>query len=335
MGDCVVNETAWNKSRRNKERKEETDLDDKSIKDNVGLVDNYDKDKVNEKGFDDVRNDETSESNNVSYANMVKKDEVPKNLNYIPIMVTDIGSEVVIFDEMLVKKGSKRWCLTIYGQFVGYAMNIHELRYNIRIMWGKFGVTEIHAFKNGHYVFKFRDNKGLNVVLDKGPWMKLHVWVKMVNVPLEAWSINGISALASRLGKPLMMDTMTTNMCYKGVGNLEYARVLVEMDAEKHFKKEIEIQYRDQNNNIKGSKKSNDGNHVMRNKWNVKDKEVDELRTANKYFVLESLLEDNDQEPRMLKERMIVDKFLHKKVQPTLIESMSWSKDMIRYFKEN
>nr|GEU42279.1 ATPase, F1/V1/A1 complex, alpha/beta subunit, zinc knuckle CX2CX4HX4C [Tanacetum cinerariifolium] len=160
-------------SNRNKEREEETYLGDKSIKDNVGLVGSYgkvntdsdqsecnfvnngedvenfvQKDKVNEKGSDAIKDDETSKSNNVSYANMVKNDEVPKNLNYIPTMCS-----------------------------------------------------------------------------------------------------------ASSLGKPMMMDTMTANMCYKGVGNLEYARVLVEMDTEKELKKEIEIQYRDHNNNIKGRKK--------------------------------------------------------------------------------
>ncbi|PWA65938.1 ATPase, F1/V1/A1 complex, alpha/beta subunit, Zinc knuckle CX2CX4HX4C [Artemisia annua] len=48
---------------------------------------------------------------------------------------------------------------------------------------------------------------------------------------------------------------MTANMCYKGIGNLEFARVLVEMDAEKEIKKFIEIQYRDVCNNVKGSKK--------------------------------------------------------------------------------
>ncbi|GKE48119.1 hypothetical protein Tco_1479377, partial [Tanacetum coccineum] len=214
------------------------------------------KDKVNEKGFDAIKDDETSESNNVSYANMVKKDEVPKNLNYIPTMVTD-----------------------------------------------------------------------------------------------TAWSMDGISTLASGLGKPMMMDTVTANMCYKGVGNLEYARNLVKMDTEKELKKEIEIRYKDNNNNIKWSKKvkvvydwkppacttckSKDDNHVMKNKWNVKDKEVDELiRTANKYYVLKFLPKDNDQELRMLKEKTIVDKFLDKKVQPILIESMYWLKDMIRYFKE-
>ncbi|GJT98779.1 RNA-directed DNA polymerase, eukaryota, reverse transcriptase zinc-binding domain protein [Tanacetum coccineum] len=330
-----------------------------------------------------------------TYAHIVKHDEFPKNLDYIPTLITE---------------------------------------YNIRRMWGKFGVSDIDANKNGQYVFKFRDSNGLNAVLDKGPWM-------IVNVPLEAWSVEGISAIASSLGKPMMMDTNTAAMCHKGIGNFDFARVLVEMDAEKELKKEIVIQYRDKNNNVKGSKTvkvvydwmppactkckvfghdnrhcrkgggingndtnsletSNDdkeinqgfrsnstfgdnaaktqghrngsnsqwqyngnergrttdgrrqefrkrpmdvdnqnkevtGNKVQHKKWNVKEKHVEEIRkTANKLFVLNSHSEDNDQEVRTLKERMIVDKFLNQKLQPTLIESMTWSKDMIHYFKE-
>ena len=40
--------------------------------------------------------------------------------------------------------------------------------------------------------------------------------VKFLNPPLEAWSNQGISALASRIGKPMIMDAMTTIMCEKG-----------------------------------------------------------------------------------------------------------------------
>ncbi|GKA45647.1 RNA-directed DNA polymerase, eukaryota, reverse transcriptase zinc-binding domain protein [Tanacetum coccineum] len=96
-------------------------------------------------------------------------------MDYIPTVINENGNEVVIFDEDLVQKGSKRWCLTICGQFVGYDMHINGLRYNIRRMWGKYGVTEIDVCKNGQYMFKFRNNEGLNVVLDKGPWM-LGAW---------------------------------------------------------------------------------------------------------------------------------------------------------------
>nr|GEW56732.1 zinc knuckle CX2CX4HX4C [Tanacetum cinerariifolium] len=202
----------------------------KFMQQDSGNTVNKDDDKTGEEG-------DSSKSNNMSYANMVKKDNVPKLLNYIPTLTTDTGNELVIFDEMLVKKGSERWNLTVYG-----------------------------------------NNEGLNAVLEKGPWMvrnkplflqkwcsdigmermepkKFPIWEKIVNVPLEAWSMEGINALASSLGKPIMMDTMTANMCQKGVGNFKYARVLVEVDVEKEIKREIKIQYRGQNNNIKGSKK--------------------------------------------------------------------------------
>ncbi|GKA95586.1 RNA-directed DNA polymerase, eukaryota, reverse transcriptase zinc-binding domain protein [Tanacetum coccineum] len=84
---------------------------------------------------------------------------------------------------------------------------------------------------------------------------KLSVWVKIVNVPLEAWCVKGISAMASSLGKPILMDSMTATMCHKGTGNISYARVLVEMDSEKELKNEIEIQYVDKCKNVKGNKK--------------------------------------------------------------------------------
>nr|GEV39471.1 hypothetical protein [Tanacetum cinerariifolium] len=249
---------------------------------------------------------------------------------------------------------------------------------------------------------------------------------------------------------------MTTNTCHKGICNLGYARVLVEMDAAKEIKTKIEIQHIDKGKNIKGSKKvqvmydwmppvcthckvfrhdkkrcmkggammndktitnidektndnagngkgsqqdsnanvmeqgqwknsnneynrnggyanyksnpqnqrqnngswrmgrpeinkkeyrkrQNVGENNMKNKessnlnnnqWKVREKVVNKIRnSANKYSVLDSLLEDNDSELRTLKERMIVDKFLNDKVQPTIKESITWSKEMIEYFK--
>ena len=69
------------------------------------------------------------------------------------------------------------------------------------------------------------------------------VWVKLLNIPLEAWSTKGISAVASGIGKPLIMDQTTAKMCNEGIGRLGYARVLVEISAEKEFKDKIEICY--------------------------------------------------------------------------------------------
>ncbi|GJT29694.1 reverse transcriptase [Tanacetum coccineum] len=56
--------------------------------------------------------------------------------------------------------------------------------------------------------------------------------------------VNGISALASRIGKPLVMDSMTAIMCKQGIGKVRYARVLVEVNAKKELPELVEIIYK-------------------------------------------------------------------------------------------
>nr|GEV31126.1 hypothetical protein [Tanacetum cinerariifolium] len=65
-----------------------------------------------------------------------------------------------------------------------------------------------------------------SVSLDKAEPSALPLWVKLKNLPLEAWSSKGISVVASRLGTPIIMDQTTTNMCNLGNGRPGFARVL-------------------------------------------------------------------------------------------------------------
>ncbi|GKD37454.1 hypothetical protein Tco_1257661 [Tanacetum coccineum] len=142
----------------------------------------------------------------------------------------------------------------------------------------------------------------------------------------DKWTSDiGISAMASSLGKPLLMGPVTANMCHKGIGNIGYARVLIG----KEIKNEIENQYVDKSNNVKG-RSTMMLDLRSRTKYNMEGSS----NATNKYSILESLPEDNVQELLMLNERMIVDKFLNDKVQPTLQELITWSKDMIKYFRE-
>ncbi|GKE18045.1 ATPase, F1/V1/A1 complex, alpha/beta subunit [Tanacetum coccineum] len=77
----------------------------------------------------------------------------------------------------------------------------------------------------------------------------------VLNVPMEAWSVKGISALVSSLGKPIIMNDMTAKMCVKGEGRLSFARVLIEVDARKELKKEIEVVYKGSKSHEKFTKK--------------------------------------------------------------------------------
>nr|GEX17593.1 RNA-directed DNA polymerase, eukaryota, reverse transcriptase zinc-binding domain protein [Tanacetum cinerariifolium] len=273
-----------------------------------------------------------------TYANMVTKDMkvVHNKLDFVPTVINEEGSEFVIFDETLVEKGSAYWKLTVCRHFVGYKMGVHELRYNIRRMWSKWGIDDIDMKADGTCMFKFRNEEGMNKVLELGP-----------------------CSLASNLGRPLIMDNMAVRRCRFGEGRLDYARVLVEFDVTKGCKDKIEIQYRDENNNVKGSKQVNvkydwkpesyrrqnkDGrfyniggkrNEAKGSKGDVwKKKEGNEERNnrqKNKAIVNGEKCQNED----VVKTgRMIVDTFLVKEIQPNGIEVKTWSNDMVKYFKD-
>ncbi|PWA37129.1 zinc knuckle CX2CX4HX4C [Artemisia annua] len=62
------------------------------------------------------------------------------------------------------------------------------------------------------------------------------------------------NAIASSLGNPLIMDKVTAKMCSEGTGNIGFARVLVEIKADREFKDKIEICYKGNGQMIKNSK---------------------------------------------------------------------------------
>ena len=55
---------------------------------------------------------------------------------------------------------------------------------------------------------------------------KFPVWVRLFNVPLEYWTVNGLSCVASGVGRPLHADGITLSR-----KRLSYARVCLEVDA--------------------------------------------------------------------------------------------------------
>ncbi|PWA66504.1 ATPase, F1/V1/A1 complex, alpha/beta subunit, Zinc knuckle CX2CX4HX4C [Artemisia annua] len=160
----------------------------------------------------EIRKEATS-----TLADMLKTNSHDNKLLVVPTEVNENGVEIAIFVEEIVELGSAKWEKTVCGQFLG--------------------CMDMTVNDKGIFFFKFQDEQGILQAISNGPWM-------LLNVPLEAWSVKGISSLASCLGKPLIIDEVTTNVCKTGMGRLSFARVLIELDAEKQFKHVIEIAYR-------------------------------------------------------------------------------------------
>nr|GEY91240.1 zinc knuckle CX2CX4HX4C [Tanacetum cinerariifolium] len=272
-------------------------------------------------------------------------------LSFVPTEISDDGSEVMIFDEALVDKSSAQWKLTMCGHFVGYKMNVHESRYHIRRMWSKWGIDDIDMKADGMCMVKFKNEEGMKKVLDSGTWLvnnkplvvrkwdpafgmemveqtKVPIWARLVNVPMEAWSAEGISALASSLGKPLIMDNMTAKRCQFELRSEE--EIAEEEIAEEERKREVMVKQRNERNMTRKTNFNVEKEQIKNGK--IQDKEVG-VQSTNKYAVLEEL-EDESVELVKSKGRMIVDVFLNKKLQPNIIENKDWTQNMVKYFKK-
>nr|GEX98180.1 zinc knuckle CX2CX4HX4C [Tanacetum cinerariifolium] len=114
----------------------------------------------------------------------------------------------------------------------------------------------------GLFFFKLNSIKGLEYVLDSGPWMIrnslislnkltmntslckeeltcISVWVKVHDVPLQVFLEDGISLIASQIGKPIMLDSFTSSMCIESWGQSSFARCLIEIKVDEALKDSI------------------------------------------------------------------------------------------------
>ncbi|GJR22984.1 zinc finger, CCHC-type containing protein [Tanacetum coccineum] len=121
----------------------------------------------------------------------------------------------------------------------------------VRNTWGKYGlVRSMFSSSTGLFSFQFSSMDGLDAMLENGPWFirnnllilkKWHpdenllkedvsivpVWVKLHGVPVMAFSEDGLSAIATKLSTPLMLNSYTSDMCIQSWGRSSYARVIL------------------------------------------------------------------------------------------------------------
>jgi len=125
--------------------------------------------------------------------------------------------------------------------------------------WKKYGLQKIMMNANGFF-FKFDNNKGILDVLEEGPWLflnqpiflniwsptstiknddikKIAVWVTLHDVPLVAYTNDGLSMLVSKIGSLKLLDTYTSSMCSEAWGRSSYAWALVEIQLIMHLKR--------------------------------------------------------------------------------------------------
>ncbi|GKB59409.1 retrotransposon protein, putative, ty1-copia subclass [Tanacetum coccineum] len=149
-----------------------------------------------------------------SYANVTSKPS-GKKLN-ICTLFTLRGSGIDMFVLVeSIQAISDRFANTTYGFFLGKRVAYPVVANYVRNTWGKYGLAQDVS--------------------------TVPVWVKLHGVPVTAFSNDGLSAIATKLGTPLMLDSYTSDMCMQSWGRLSYARVMIELRADMELKDNIVV----------------------------------------------------------------------------------------------
>ncbi|GKD48668.1 glucomannan 4-beta-mannosyltransferase 9-like protein, partial [Tanacetum coccineum] len=164
-----------------------------------------------------------------------------KKVNVHTFIPEGNGIDVVVLVES-IRAISKQFANTAYGFFLGKKVAYPVVASYVRITWGKYGlVRSMFSSSTGLFSFQFSSMDGLDAMLENGPWFirnnplilkKWHldenllkedvstvlVWVKLYGVSVTAFSEDGLSAIATKLGTPLMLDSYTFDMCMQSWG---------------------------------------------------------------------------------------------------------------------
>nr|GEW15262.1 hypothetical protein [Tanacetum cinerariifolium] len=177
---------------------------------------------------DDTMNEDTP----VGVASAVKKGVTPSVVDITPSYANVTGKP----------NGKKLNIRTLFTRGGGNGIDVVVLVESIRAISKRFANTAYGFFlvkRLAYHVVSNYARNTWNAMLENGPWLiennslilkKWHpeenllkedvsivpVWVKLHDVPVTAFSEDGLSAIATKLGTPLLLDSYGSDMCMEG-----------------------------------------------------------------------------------------------------------------------
>ncbi|GJT35070.1 reverse transcriptase domain, reverse transcriptase zinc-binding domain protein [Tanacetum coccineum] len=138
---------------------------------------------------------------------------------------TPVGNTPVMPVES-IRAVSDRFANSTSGFFLGKRVAYPVVANYVRNMWGKFGlVRSMFSSSTGLFSFQFSSMDGLNAMLEN----------------VTAFSEDGLSVIATKLGTPIMLDSYTTDTYLQSWGRSSYGRVMIELRADVELKDNIVI----------------------------------------------------------------------------------------------
>jgi len=132
----------------------------------------------------------------------------------------------------------------------GRKLPFSYVKSSVQRLWGNEEIKNVLATDEGQFFFVFNSKNACDQVFEGGPWhiagppiilkkwhkglklstmgiSKIPIWVKFLKLPMEYWTEEGLSFVASMVGKPLHVDKVTAT-CER----ITYARACIEIDVE-------------------------------------------------------------------------------------------------------
>ncbi|XP_052201561.1 uncharacterized protein LOC127807600 [Diospyros lotus] len=189
----------------------------------------------------------------------VRTHRSPTRLDFFPPSGTQSEIPLVKLPSDVIDECTEYWMNTLVGYFIEKRLPFPVVQNIAKRLWQNCGLLEVLSNNSGFYFFRFDSQESMLRVFDEGPYhfagrpfiikcwepgmnlakdshSSIPLWIKIHNLPLEGWSLKGISIMASQIGRPLYADPMTEDR-----SRLGFARVCVEVSASSKFPKYIDI----------------------------------------------------------------------------------------------
>ncbi|GKC97824.1 hypothetical protein Tco_1168099 [Tanacetum coccineum] len=100
----------------------------------------------------------------------------------------------------------------------------------------RFGFSLYGYFVGKRVAFPVVENYVKNVWKNFVP-----IWVKFYDISIVAFTTDGLSVMATKLGNPIMLDSYTSSMCLQSWGRMDYAHALIDIRADQELKEDMVI----------------------------------------------------------------------------------------------
>ncbi|KAL2230734.1 UNVERIFIED_CONTAM: hypothetical protein Sindi_1667800 [Sesamum indicum] len=209
-----------------------------------------------------VNNDEINIDlvNVAVHVDMVNEEDSVDTIKDAAKIPLQTSSDPVVDDKIadaFNNSSPRRWESTVVGYFLGKRPYFYHVQKFALSAWP--GLREVKATSNGFYFFQFKTIAYMEEAIEGGLWLfhgqsivlqkwesgmamrklkhtQVPVWIRLRHLPVELWTVEGLSTVASGIGRPLYPDAIT-----RPCTRLDFPRVCVMLDVSSKLPKHIII----------------------------------------------------------------------------------------------